>query len=379
MSVAVALAERGSHVIVIDRAHLGAGTSATTFAWVNSNRKHPEAYHQLNATGMAAYHERTSAAGRWFFPSGHVEIATTAAHAAELEHNVVRLRSLGYRAELITQSQLVGFEPALRPSRPPVTIVRYPEEGFCLPYLLLGELRDRLRAAGGEIREGCELMSAVVTGSGVELTTGDGQTMLMDRMVCAVGRWSGQFVQRLSARDGSTHPMPVLACEGRDLPTLGFLGVTEPLPVDVRGVVTTSQLNLRPEGGGRLMLQALDLDAAADSEHEPTAEDDTGREMAARLTSLLAWPQPIAPSRVVIGRRAVPRDGQTIAGWLESDHRIYGVVTHSGVTLALILGDLVGEEVLGRSAPELESFRPGRFAAGSVAWSAAAPRTPGTQ
>jgi glycine/D-amino acid oxidase-like deaminating enzyme len=155
MSVAVTLAERGAHVTVFDRAQLGAGTSAATFAWVNSNRKHPEAYHRLNAAGLAAYRKRAPAAGRWFFPSGHVEIASTAADAAELADNMARLLSLGYPAEPITQAQLSGFEPALRLPDPPVMIVRYPEEGYCLPYLLLGELHDRLRAAGGERREGC--------------------------------------------------------------------------------------------------------------------------------------------------------------------------------------------------------------------------------
>jgi hypothetical protein len=49
-----------------------------------------------------------------------------------------------------------------------------------------------------------------------------------------------------------------------------------------------------------------------------------------------------------------------------------------GVTVAVILGDLVGSEVPGRSAAELES-RPERFAEGNVAESAPAPRRPGTQ
>jgi hypothetical protein len=49
------------------------------------------------------------------------------------------------------------------------------------------------------------------------------------------------------------------------------------------------------------------------------------------------------------------------------------------VTLALILGDLVSAEVLGRPAAELESFRPQRFATGGAAAGYTAPRTPGTQ
>jgi glycine/D-amino acid oxidase-like deaminating enzyme len=328
---------------------------------------------------MAAYHVRTAAAGRWFFPSGQIEIASTPTHAAELDEDLTRTRSLGYRAERITRSQLSSYEPALRLPEPPQLIVRYPDEGYCLPYLLLGELSTRLQAAGGELREGCELVSATVTSAGVELRTSDGESFVADRLVCAAGRWSEQLTARLAARDGAVDPMPLLSCEGRDLPTLGFLGITDPVPADLRGVVITSRLSVRPEGGGRLMLQALDLDAAADSAAEPGPDSGIAREMTNRMTALLAHPRPVRLSRLLLGRRAIPVDGQTVAGWLEPDQRIYGVVTHSGVTLALILGDLVGNEVLGLPAAELESFRPQRFAAGEAAASFPAPRTPGTQ
>lgn len=45
---------------------------------------------------------------------------------------------------------------------------------------------------------------------------------------------------------------------------------------------------------------------------------------------------------------------------------VYVAVTHSGVTLAPFLGQAIAEEIArARVVPQLEPFRPARFAAGS--------------
>ncbi|WP_376785236.1 hypothetical protein [Stutzerimonas nitrititolerans] len=46
------MALRGAKVTLFERDWVGAGTSSTTYAWVNSNGKSPLSYHQLNVEGM---------------------------------------------------------------------------------------------------------------------------------------------------------------------------------------------------------------------------------------------------------------------------------------------------------------------------------------
>ena len=55
MSVARELAVRGAEVTIVERDYVGAGASGTTFAWVNSNGKTPESYHELNVAGLRAH------------------------------------------------------------------------------------------------------------------------------------------------------------------------------------------------------------------------------------------------------------------------------------------------------------------------------------
>ena len=65
---------------------------------------------------------------------------------------------------------------------------------------------------------------------------------------------------------------------------------------------------------------------------------------------------------VRVGFRAIPVDGRTVCGWLDSVEGLYVVVTHSGITLAPLLSQLVARELLELEAvPTLDPFRPGRF------------------
>lgn len=64
LSVACALAISGADVTLFERQHIGAGTSSTTFAWVNANGKLPESYYQLNVAAMQEHVALQEQAGR---------------------------------------------------------------------------------------------------------------------------------------------------------------------------------------------------------------------------------------------------------------------------------------------------------------------------
>jgi len=63
-----------------------------------------------------------------------------------------------------------------------------------------------------------------------------------------------------------------------------------------------------------------------------------------------------------VGVRPMPVDGTPIVGPLPGVRGVYLAVMHSGVTLAPVVGHLVGEEILtGRQAVQLAGCRPARF------------------
>ena len=56
-AVAASLTRRGAQVTILEAEHPGSGTTATTFAWVNSANKDPDSYFALNHAGVRAHHE----------------------------------------------------------------------------------------------------------------------------------------------------------------------------------------------------------------------------------------------------------------------------------------------------------------------------------
>jgi glycine/D-amino acid oxidase-like deaminating enzyme len=67
--------------------------------------------------------------------------------------------------------------------------------------------------------------------------------------------------------------------------------------------------------------------------------------------------------RTRVGVRPIPHDGLPVVGLLPGLQNLYVAVTHSGVTLALILGRLIALEVALHSPQRvLAPFRPERLA-----------------
>lgn len=374
LSVATELARRGATVSVVEQNTPGSGTSATTYGWVNSNNKQPASYHELNLAGLEAHHRlaRTTG-GDWLVPGGHVEFATEAEHRGELRARVARLHDLGYPAEYISRERAGELVPGLIVPVDADPVVFYPREAHCFPQLYIAFL----------LRRAAELGVRIITRTRVEGFAGDaqrpdvrldnGSLVAADRIVSCVGRWTAS----LARQTGVTVPMVDYARPGDS--TVGYLAITDPLPVSLGRLVTTSRLNVRPDGAGRLLLQALDLDVTADPSTVPPLDSPLVRDLIARLQAVLAHTESASVARLLVGRRAMPADGRTIAGPLPAAPWLYVVATHSGITLAPLLGECVAGEILGTSHDLLDDFRPGRFLEGDTEPAPVPARRPGQQ
>jgi D-hydroxyproline dehydrogenase subunit beta len=182
--------------------------------------------------------------------------------------------------------------------------------------------------------------AVAVSDTGVELA--DGTTVRADRVVTCVGRHTATL-----------HPDVPMASGPA---VVGVLARTAPVPVRLSRAVTTDTLNVRPAGGGALLAHALDQDRFA----VPAAPvpPEVLATLHARIAGLVGFP--VTLTSAVVGQRALPADGLPIVGPV--GERGYVVVTHSGVTLAPLLGRLVAREVCtGDEEPRLAPYRLDRF------------------
>ncbi len=372
-AVAAELAARGARVTVLEAEHPGAGTTATSFAWVNSANKEPEPYFALNHAGMRAHHEFAGGGAPWFFPTGNLEWAVTDRHKEVLAARVARLRERDYPVEWITAERARKLEPDLAAAPSHARFAFFPQEAYTLPVLLLSRLLGGARDLGVTVVGGARVTAIEHGPAGTTVVCADGGRHAADMVVSCVGRWT-QGVAELA---GAHIPMvdPDLAGSA----TVGFLATTAPVAARLSRVLTGPRLNVRPDGGGRLLLQALDLDAAADPAESYLPDGGIATELLARLPEVLTGTEGAAMEKVRVGRRAMPGDGFTVAGFAATDVPFYVVATHSGITLAPLLGRLVADELYGGESPLLSDFRPGRFTSGEALPPPPPARRPGEQ
>jgi glycine/D-amino acid oxidase-like deaminating enzyme len=179
-------------------------------------------------------------------------------------------------------------------------------------------------------------------------------------VICCAGRWVPELVTLTGA--ANTIPLVPWDIPGATVPGL----VVQVGPVSPAGptrLVHTPEICLRPHPGGLLHLEAPD--AAVDLH---TSDPDLRRLAAELLRRAQQAVRGLDQARVVeyqVCVRPMPVAGQSIVGPLPGFHGLYVAVTHSGVTLAAHLSQLIAAELTAGTQPaELAPYRPSRFLSG---------------
>lgn len=359
-SLAYELTRRGASVTIIDSAEAGTGTSGATFAWVNSNNKTPLAYAHLNLLGLKA-HERVAAelpkgSAQWFHQTGNVQFARDSDELAAVEEKLQQVASYGYEAKLLTRAEVHELEPALDPARV-VGGACYPKEGWIDTQTMCSGLLHLAQQAGATYAP-YETVTEIRRNR-VTTTTADGST-----------RHHRSDIVIMTAGNGNRR---ILSTEGIDFPTLdpvggdsrnttvGIICTTGPVKSGIRHVIRASGIAIRPARNGGITF----ADHPTGTQWDPTDPRiwtvpavllDRVKELYPSLSS--------STESVRLGTRVLPEDGLTIADWINGEQVVYAIATHSGVTLAAHLAQVVAEEVLtGQRHESLRTFGLSRFAA----------------
>ncbi|WP_108658274.1 NAD(P)/FAD-dependent oxidoreductase [Acuticoccus kandeliae] len=350
-SVAYECAKAGAKVVLLEAGRIAGGTSTVSFAWTNATGKRPRAYFALNVAGMRAHLElkRDFPDAPWFFQSGGFEWRTTPAGIAAFEEDVRQISEWGYGVEWVDRETVARMEPDVTATGEG-PIAYFAEEGWVDPALYSAWL---IRAAtsrwGAEVFTGARVV-AVETQNGrvVGVRTADGTQIAADHVVNCTGGLSGLEL-------GDAPALPLAS-------TVGVLAFTPPVALTLRSHVHADDLDMRPDGAGRIMIHKVSVD---DTLSEPQTLATDGPEATALLEAARAVLTglemvPIEAIRSTV--RPIPADGLTCAGEMPGISGYSVAVTHSGATIAPQLGKVVADEVVrGRTHAEMESFRPSRF------------------
>lgn len=357
-TVALRLAQRGDVVTLLDRAAPGAGTTGTTFAWINASAKELRPYFELNVAGMAA-HERLSAefeGAPWLGPTGGLEWETGAGKQ-RLAARAAQLADWGYSVRHLSRREVERLEPDLLLGPDVQEAVFYPDEGFIFPSIYLACLLRAARERGAALRWGVEVTAIATVGGRVSgVVTRSGERLPADAVICCCGRWTSDILRSV----GATLPLVSPATAGSE--AVGLLVCTSAVVAEMRRVLHPPGMALRPDGGGHLLVQsdARDREVTIDTPMAPPPPPAAALLDAAR--PLVRNMQFARIESATLGIRAIPVDGVSAVGRVPAVAGAYVLVTHSGVTLAPALADLAARELHGAEEPLLAPFRPDRFA-----------------
>lgn len=357
LSAARELAVRGADVTLLDAAGALAGASHRSFAWINANNKPPHAYHRLNVAGMAE-HDRLQdeLGGDWFHRSGCLLAAfdgTPRQRADFTAGRLARLRAEDYPAEPVGREDLAHLEPAVRWPDDLGEALYLPDEGYLDVDLFAAGLVADLAARGVPVRQG--LVTHIAAGQeAAEAILDDGTVLTPDVVVIAAGAASRRFGLPVADPAAPTGPTER---------THSFLGLTDPTEVDLGRVIISDRINVRPRHDRRLWVQLPPVEhRVADGE---AAVPEVRRLMEEELETVFGTPVPVPT--VYLSARSLPEDGFPLVGFTDASHRVYALVSHSGMTLSALLGRLAAEEIGGTASDLLAPFRPDRPAGGAPA------------
>jgi glycine/D-amino acid oxidase-like deaminating enzyme len=361
LTLAWRLQEAGLSTLVLEAGRAGGGTSSATFAWINATSKTgEEAYHRLNAAGVAAWHalaaeEGAAAIGLCGQGSLQWSQRSKAVVHAQLLADRRALFAFDYPAEWLDRRAMRATLPLLEDLPEDAEGLWAPRDRWLEVATYIAWARQRFVAAGGRLIEETALLERAEKDRWL---TARGPVEAR-RLVVAAGTATNALLQRL----GFAARFPLSAVPG-------FLVETPPTPLGRRldAVLWSpdpTEIHLRPTLAGGLLLGADDLDAAVGEGSDGDSVQQAKQELLRRAE---AW-FPRLPRRALatelgwrIGHRPMPDDGRSLVGSLAELPGIFVAVTHSGVTLAPEIGRLLCEWLVsGEQPPALAPFSPARF------------------
>ncbi|MGN9777683.1 NAD(P)/FAD-dependent oxidoreductase [Micromonospora sp. H33] len=303
-------------------------------AYIQMNRRAFEAFDALEAGGVAS----TTNEAKSFIAAYRTE-----AERSVLLDELTHIRSAGQEVEfdVLTGAEAREVEPSLSDSIG--AAIRLHGQRFINPGDYVHALAASVRARGGVLLTGAEVVNVRDEVAGVRLVTSAGTDERYDAVVLATGTWLGELARRFGVRTvvqagrgysfsvtiehlpaGPVYfPAQRIACTplGDRLRVAGMMEFrTADAPLDRRRILAIAE-------AARPLLQGADLDARADE-----------------------W----------VGARPCTPDGLPLIGRTRSP-RVFAAGGHGmwGITLGPLTGKLLAEQITsGKQPAEIQPFDP---------------------
>jgi glycine/D-amino acid oxidase-like deaminating enzyme len=357
-SVAMHLAQAGAHVTLIEKAGPAKGATEKSFAWLNTYTPDLH-YRAVRLQSLLAYRSLDIPLQLGITWGGYLNWSDSDADSAEIRAYAASLADTAGALRRLSSAELMQISPCIAPG--PVAAAYFSMiDGHLDPVWVTYRLLDHARLLGAKLVAPCEVTGLQLRGNRLRVVHTSRGDFAADRVVVA----AGVDTPRILSMAGFTLRL-------QHAP--GILAHTLPLPDVTRMVYDGPHgLEFKQMANGRIVGTDApappDIPAHGDiRDHAMDFPDDILRNQhGQRILGNIAAYMPAAKSaildRLTLGFRPMPTDGFPVVGAVPGSSGIYVVVTHSGVTLAPILGQSVTREIVQNELVDwLAPYRPGRF------------------
>lgn len=349
------LSRAGKRVALLERGQIAQGTTSNSFSWANASSKTSnEAYHRLNAMGVDAYKalaQEFSAAMIGVNAVGALFLAdeSDAPGMKDLLARQERLNTFGYGAEMLSNAILRQIEPGLNLGAG-MTGLRVPRDMTIDGPKLSRFMVSFVENAGGMVRENCGLLELLAddngTITGVQMQH---EALGAPKVIVAAGQHTGEALSKLTGYDGFEARFPL-----QKVP--GLLLTTPPVDPSMRPrhVVCMSpsqEVHFLPEFGGGIKIGSDDMDGLIIDDRSTGNLQRVGQMLLNRAAHWMPHLSDVNAEdcNLAIGVRPYPDDGLPIIGEVPHSNGLYVLATHSGITLAPIIGAYMSDLLSGQT------------------------------
>ena len=357
-SIAMHLARSGASVWLFEKAAPAQGATRNSFAWINAFVDDPH-YRALRLESMAAYHALDQALSLGIVWGGYLNWGSNTAEASGVRANAHQLEGSPDPVRAVSSDEIGQLDPNIASG--PVSAAIYSSiDGHLDPVQATRRFLAAAGAAGAKVLHPCEVTAIELVRGRLRAVRTTQGTFALDRLVVAAGVDTPRLLAMAGSALSLRHAPGILAHSGSVAPLTRLVhdapgGVAFKQMVD--GSVVGTDAPTPPD-----TLEHQEIRARAAQFPTEELQRWHGERILAKIANFLPGVTGAPLERLTLGFRPMPIDELPVIGSLPACRTIHVAVTHSGVTLAPIVGRLTAEEVLNGSRVELLApYRPERF------------------
>jgi glycine/D-amino acid oxidase-like deaminating enzyme len=357
-SIAYHLARAGARVTLFEKAQPASGATQNSFAWLNAFVADRN-YRALRLQSLRDYRELDRRLKLDIVWGGYANWASTSEQVQALKENAAQMADSRYPVRSIDAAQLTAMTPSLVPG--PVAAAFFsPIDGHLDPVAVTRRFLEAARQHGATVMLQCEVLGLNLDkGALTDVMTSEGRVPL-DRLVVASGVDTPRILAMVGFALKLRHAPGILAHSKAT-------AVVTPIIFDAPGNLSFKQMadgsivgTDSPEPPD--IPAHLEIRAHAMAFPDDSLRDMHGNRILAKIAQFLPAARDVGLERLTLGFRPIPLDELPVVGAIPGVPDVHVAVTHSGVTLAPILGRYTTQEVLTRArVAVLAPFRPERF------------------